>query len=111
LPAVLTALVPPVAFPVEKPPPVQEVAFVELHVSVDGTLSAGEAERVQVGGSEVTATFDHAPQLLPSLLSAISPASPAEDLSAQARTYQVPAVKVYDLLAVLEPPAASAAEL
>jgi len=113
LPAVETFLVPLVAFPVENPPPVQVVALLLLHVSVEGTLFEGDAERVQVGiglGAAATVIFVQAPQLSFSLLSVIVPAFPAELLSAHARTYHVPAVEnVYDLLAVLEPPAESAA--
>jgi len=112
-PAVEMDAVPLGLFPVEKPPPVMVVAFVLLQVRVAGTVSVGETERLQVGaGGGATVTFVHAPQLSPSLLSAMTPAFPAEDLSAQARTYQVPEDgKAYALLAVLEPPAESAAEL
>ena len=43
----MTFAEPDVAFPVEKPPPVQEVAFVEDQVRVDGTVD-GDAEKEQV---------------------------------------------------------------
>lgn len=47
-----TLRVPEVALPVEKPPPVQEVAFEELQVSVEeppDAIVVGLAERLAVG--------------------------------------------------------------
>lgn len=87
-PTVFTETLPEVALPVENPPPVQLVAFVDDHVRVDGTV-LGEAENEQVGTgctAVATVTGDQGPQLLLSLDSAIVPALPADDLSAQART-------------------------
>jgi hypothetical protein len=52
----VTVTVPEVALPVEKPVPVQEVAFVELHVSVEDwplVIEVGLAERDAVGGGTV----------------------------------------------------------
>jgi hypothetical protein len=113
-PDVVTLLVPEVAPPVENPPPVQLVARVEDQVSVDGTVVAGLADRLQVGGGggggAATATAVHTPQLSPSSDSEMSPGSPEELLSAHARRYQVPADgKVYPKDAVPEEPEASAA--
>ena len=53
----VTVIDPAVAPPVEKPVPVQEVAFVELHVSVEdwpAVREVGLAEREAVGGLETT---------------------------------------------------------
>jgi len=79
---------PLVAPPVEKPPPVQEVALVEDQVRVEGTV-LGEAESEQVGvgcAAAATVTAVHGPQLFVSFDSVITPLLPADDLSAQART-------------------------
>ena len=89
MPAVETVVLPLVALPVEKPPPVQLVAFVELHVRVEGTELVGLALKVQIGAGATlaeTVMAVQAPQLLPSFDSVIVPELPAEDLSAQART-------------------------
>lgn len=77
-----------VAPPVEKPPPVQEVAFVEDQERVEGTvLGEAESEHVGVGWTALaTVMADQGPQLFPSFDSAIVPELPADDLSAQART-------------------------
>lgn len=87
-PTVFTETLPFVAPPVENPPPVQEVAFVEDQESVEGTV-LGEAESEHVGTgctAAATVTGDHGPQLFPSFDSAMVPELPADDLSAQART-------------------------
>jgi len=87
-PAVETLTLPLVASPVENPPPLQVDALLELHVRVDGIEPVGDAERLQEtrAGAWLAVTFVQAPQLLFSLLSAMTPAFPAELLSAQART-------------------------
>jgi hypothetical protein len=91
-PEVVTLLVPEVAPPVLKPVPVQLVAPEDDQVRVEGTVLAGFAERLQVGGGgAATETAVQFPQLLPSSDSLMAPESPADDLSAQARTYQVAA--------------------
>lgn len=76
--------------PVLNPPPVQLVAFVELHVSVEGTEPEGLAVREQVAvagaAADATVTCDQAPQLLLSSDSVMMPLFPADDLSAHART-------------------------
>jgi len=67
---------PEVAPPVENPVPVQLAAFVELHERVDAfpvITEVGLAVRFAVGVGADTETAVHAPQLLPSLLSAIAP--------------------------------------
>lgn len=90
VPAVLMpATEPLVAFPVEKPPPVQEVALVEDHVRVVGSVVAGEAVSEQVGGgvkAGETVTAVHAlEQLLASFDSVMTPVLAADALSAQVR--------------------------
>lgn len=108
---------PDVWLPVEKLVPVHEVAFVDDHVRVADcpeVIEVGEAERVADGvlAAAETTTAVQAPQLLPSFDSAMVPAEAAEFLSAHVRTYHVAADgKVYESVAVVFAPAASAAAL
>ncbi|MBU6490968.1 hypothetical protein KGQ25_02335, partial [Patescibacteria group bacterium] len=63
----LTVAVFEVAPPVEKPRPVQEVAFLELQVRVEEeplVIEVGEAERVTVGAGVVVVTVTVALELL-----------------------------------------------
>jgi hypothetical protein len=79
------------------------LVMVELSVTAVPTVAAvgvmAPAMRFGPGAGE-TVTTVHAEQLLPSFDSAI-----ALVLSAQARTYHVPAVKVLETFAVIVPPA------
>lgn len=111
-----TFAVPDTWLPVEKPVPVQLVAFVDDQESVTccpDVTDVADAVRVAVGarGAEAT-TAVHAPQLLLSFDSEIVPAFAAELLSAQTRIYHVAAEgNEYESVALILPPAPSAEAL
>ena len=96
--------------PVLKPVPVQLDALVEDHVSVTEVplvTDVALAESDAVGGFDAVTWVHGVVQLSPSLDSVIT-----EALSAHALTYQVAAeVKVYERVALVLPPEASAEAL